>query len=121
MTAICNGTDLSSLIGYGYTVEQVPQYGEQMTAIDGTDYSAKLRDRWHLTVPFIALTKSQLSMVLSLFPESNAYVEWTFYDEAIGSNRVELMRYEARKASLMVHYRNGIEYWSGLSVELWER
>lgn len=121
MIAICNGTDLSDLIGYGYTVEQVPQYGGQMTAIDGTDYSVKIRDRWHLTVPFIALTKDQLSMVLSLFQASSAYVEWTFYDEAIGGQRIELMRYEARKASLMVHYRNGVEYWSGLSVELWER
>ena len=31
------------------------------------------------------------------------------------------MRYEARKMSLMAHYRSGVEYWSGLSVELWER
>lgn len=121
MVATCNGTDLSSLIGYGYKVEQVPQYGGQMTAMDGTDYSVKLRDRWHLTVPFIALNKTQLSMVLSLFPSSAAYVEWTFEDEATGSTRTLLMRYEARKMSLMVHYRSGVEYWSGLSVELWER
>lgn len=121
MVAICNGTDLSGLIGYGYTVEQVPQYSDQMTAMDGTDYSVKIRDRWHLTVPFIALTKTQLSMVLSLFPASAAYVTWSFYDEATGSTRTAQMRYEARKASLMAHYRSGVEYWSGLSVELWER
>lgn len=121
MVAICNGTDLANLVGYGYVVEQVPQYGGQVTALDGTDYSVKIRDRWHLSVPFIALTKSQLSTVLSLFPAANAYVTWTFYDEAAGMNRTKQMRYEARKASLMVHYRNGVEYWSGLSVELWER
>jgi len=121
MTAICNGTDLSDLIGYGYTVEQVPQYGGQMTAIDGTDYSAKIRDRWHLTVPFIALTKDQLAAVLQLFPASGAYVDWTFYDESEGIERTLEMRYEARKASLLVHYRRGVEYWSGLSVELWQR
>lgn len=121
MIAKCNGTDLEDLIGYGYTIEQVPQYGAQMTAIDGTDYSVKIRDRWHLVVPFIALTKDQLSMVLSLFPETGAYVDWTFYDEAIGGIVVAPMRYEARKASLLVHYRNGVEYWDGLSVELWER
>ena len=121
MVAICNGTDLSSLIGYGYTVEQVPQYGGQMTALDGTDHSVKLRDRWHLKVPFIALTKTQLSTVLSLFPSSAAYVQWTFYDESASTTVVKTMRYEARKASLMVHYNSGVEYWSGLSVELWEQ
>ena len=121
MTAICNGTDLSNLVGHGYTVEQVPQYGAQMTAIDGTDYSVKLRDRWHLVVPFIALTATQLAQVLSLFPAGGAYVEWTFYDQALGYNRTKSFRYEARKTSLLVHYRNGVEYWSGLSVELWER
>lgn len=121
MTAICNNTDLSALIGHGYTVEQVPQYGAQMTAIDGTDYSAKIRDRWHLTVPFIALTASQLATVLALFPSTGAYVSWTFYDQALGYERTLSFRYEARKSSLLVHYKNGVEYWSGLSVELWER
>lgn len=121
MTAICNGTDLSALVGYGYQVEQIPQIGTTMTAIDGTDYSVKLRDRWHLTVPFIALTKDQLSMVLSLFPSSGAYVSWTFYDEALGYDRTLEFKYEARKASLLVSYKNGVEYWNGLSVDLLER
>ncbi len=121
MTAICNGNDLADLIGYGYTIEQEPQYGAQMTAIDGTDYSVKIRDRWHLTVPFLALTKDQLAGVLQLFPDAGAYVEWTFYDEKLGVDRTVLMKYQARKASLLVHYVGGVEYWSGLSVELWER
>lgn len=121
MTAICNGTDLSGLIGYGYTVEQVPQYGAQMTAIDGTDHSVKIRDRWHLTVPFIALTKEQLRMVLSLFPASGAYVSWTFYDQHLGYDRELEFKYEARKSNLMVHYKNGVEYWGGLTVDLLER
>lgn len=121
MTAICNGTDLSSLIGYGYTIALEPQYGAQMTAIDGTDYSVKIRDRWHLTVPFIALTKDQLADVLQLFPDAGAYVEWTFYDEKLEVDRTALMKYQTRKGSIMVHYRDGVEYWTGLSVELWER
>ena len=121
MTAICNGTDLSALVGYGYQVEQVPQYGNTMTAIDGTDYTVKLRDRWHIVVPFIALTKAQLSMVLSLFPAGGPYVSWTFYDQNLGYNRTLEFKYEARKASMLVSYRNGVEYWSGLSVDLMER
>ena len=121
MTAICNGTDLSALIGYGYVAEQVPQYGQTVTAIDGTDHSAKLRDRWHLTVPFLWLTKAQLQTVLQLFPATSAYVSWTFYDEKQGENRTLQFKYEARKASLKAHYRNGTEYWELPAVELWER
>lgn len=121
MTAICNGTDLSALVGYGYIAEQVPQYGQSVTAIDGTDHSAKLRDRWHLTVPFIWLTKAQLKTVLQLFPATNAYVSWTFYDEKQGAERTLEFKYEARKAALKVHYRNGVEYWEIPPVELWER
>lgn len=121
MTAICNGVDLSDLIGYGYQVEQIPQYGGSMTAIDGTDYTVKIRDRWHITAPFIALTKAQLSVVLALFPASGAYVSWTFYDQALGYDRTLEFKYEARKASLLVSYRNGVEYWTGLTVDLTER
>lgn len=122
MKAICNGTDLTALVGYGYTAEQVPQYGEDgMTALDGTDYAAKLRDRWHLTVPFLALTKTQLANVLSLFPARNAYVTWTFTDTQTGTDKTLQFKYAARKHNLMVRYKNGVEYWNGLSVELWER
>lgn len=121
MTAICNGTDLSALVGYGYEISQEPQYGATVTALDGTDYSAKLRDRWHLKVPFIALTKAQLTSVLQLFPSSGAYVSWTFYDEAQGTNRTLQFKYQKRSASLMVRYANGVEYWKGLVIELWEK
>lgn len=121
MTAVCNGTDLSALIGYGYTYAQEPQYGGQMTAIDGTDYSAKLRDRVRLTVPFIALTRDQLTAVLQLFSQSSAYVEWTFFDPYLGEDRIAQMKYEDRTQSLKVRYANGVEYWEGLVVQLTER
>lgn len=121
MKAICNGTDLTALVGYGYTAEQVPQYSDSVTALDGTDYSAKLRDQWHLTVPFLALTKTQLANVLSLFPAQNAYVTWTFTDTQTGTDKTLQFKYAARKHNLMVRYKNGVEYWNGLSVELWER
>ncbi len=122
MKAICNGTDLTDLVGYGYIAEQVPQYGDDsMTALDGTDYSAKLRDRWHLTVPFIALTREQLASVLTLFPTANPYVTWIFDDPMLGVDHTLEMKYSARKSTLMVKYVNGVEYWNGLSVELWER
>ena len=121
MTAVCNGTDLSALIGYGYTYVQAPQYGGQVTAIDGTDYSVKLRDIVQLTVPFIALTLPQLTEVLALFPQGNAYVEWTFFDPYLGSERTAQMKYENRTAALKVHYKNGVEYWDGLVVQLTER
>ena len=121
MTAICNGTDLTALVGYGYSAEQVPQYSDSITAMDGTDYSAKLRDQWHLVVPFIALTKQQLASVLSLFPRTGAYVTWTFEDQQTGADKTLEFKYAARKANLMVAYRNGAEYWNGLTVELWER
>lgn len=121
MTAVCNGTDLSALIGYGYTHVQEPQYGGQVTAIDGTDYSAKLRDRVRLTVPFIALTRDQLTAVLALFPQGDAYVTWTFFDPYLGENRTAQMKYEDRSQSLKVRYKNGVEYWDGLVVQLTER
>lgn len=121
MIAICNGTNLTDLVGYGYEAEQVPQYGESITAIDGTDHTVKLRDIWHLTVPFIALTKERLATVLSLFPRTSAYVTWTFEDTQSGETKTLQMKYSARKSGLLASYRNGKEYWSGLSVELWER
>ena len=31
MKAICNETDLTDLVGYGYTIEYVPQYGNSVT------------------------------------------------------------------------------------------
>lgn len=121
MTATCNGTDLSALIGYGYELEYIPQYSGQVTAIDGTDYSAKTRDVAHLVVPFIALTLTQLHDVLALFPSDGAYVTWTYYDPYSDSNRTVSMKYEARRSKLKIHYKNGVEYWEGLTVDLRER
>ena len=121
MIAICNGTNLTDLVGYGYTYTLEPQYGGQVTTMDGTDHSAKLRDRVKLTVHFIPLTLPQLTEVLELFPAGGAYVTWTFFDPATNGNRTEEMLYEARQTSLKVAYRNGTEYWSGLVVTLTER
>lgn len=121
MIAICNGTDLSALIGYGYEMTYEPQYGGQMTAIDGTDHSAKLRDRLTLTVPFLPLTLEQLETVLALFPRTGAYVSWTLYDPAVGYQRTVAMKYEPRTVRLKVVYRNGTELWDGLVVKLIER
>ena len=121
MKAICNNTDLTALVGYGYALELVPQYGGQVTAIDGTDYTAKLRDLAVITVPFIPLTRTQLSNVLQLFPSSGAYVTWTYDDPVSGADRTVEMKYEARTASLKVRYRDGTEYWDGLVLKLTER
>ena len=79
MIAICNGTDLSDYIGQGYTYELEPQYGDCVTTIDGTDHTAKIRDRVKLTIPFIPLPLSKLSEILQLFPDGGAYVSWTYY------------------------------------------
>ena len=122
MKAICNGVDLTDLIGYGYVYELIPQYGtDGVIALDGTDYSAKLRDRVHIVAPFIALTSSQLQTVLQLFPDAGAYVSWTFTDERTGLDRTAQMKYAARKNKLLASYRSGKKYWSGLSVDLLER
>lgn len=121
MTAICNGTDLSDLIGYGYEYELVPQILATVTTLDGKDHSAKDRDLVHLKVPFIPLTASQLATVLQLFPAGSAYVTWTFTDLATGSDRTAVMKYEARTIQLAVTMRNGTEYWSGLTVDLMEQ
>ncbi len=121
MTAICNGVDLSQYIGQGMTYEREPQHSASITALDGTDYTAKLRDRVKLTVPFIPLTLAQLKTVLELFPEVGAYVSWTYYDPLTGSNRTIQAKYDARSSTLSCAYRNGTEYWSGLVVKLTER
>lgn len=121
MIAICNGVNITDLLAYGYSAEQIPQYGQTMEAIDGTDYSAKLRDRWHIVAPFLPLTQEQLRSVLALFPPTSAYVSWTFDDTQTGTRRTRSFKYGVRKADLKVRYRNGIELWSGLSVDLTER
>lgn len=121
MIAICNGTDLSDLIGYGYIVDYEPQYSGQVTAIDGTDYSAKLRDQVTLTVPFLPLTKEQLETVAQLFPAAGAYVTWTYWDPMLAANRTTQFKYSRRSHSLKVVYHNGVELWDGLVLELTER
>lgn len=121
MIAICNGTDLSDLIAYGYAIDYEPQYSGQVTAIDGTDYSAKLRDRAIITVPFLPLTKAQLEMVAQLFPASGAYVTWTYWDPALAANHTSQFKYARRRHTLKVVYHNGVEYWDGLVLELTER
>lgn len=121
MIAICNGTDLSDLVGQGYTYEREPQYGTSVTAMNGLDYTAKIRDRVKLTVPFIPLSLAQLTDVLQLFPDGGAYVTWTYYDPFIGSNRIAQMKYDTRSSVLCCAYRDGTEYYSGLVVKLIER
>lgn len=121
MIAICNGTNLTDYVGQGYTYSREPQYGTSMTALNGYDYTAKLRDRVHLTVPFIPVTQEKLTEILQLFPASSAYVNWTFYDPYAGGNITLQMIYEARTASLQSVLRDGTEYYSGLVIDLLER
>lgn len=121
MTAICNGVDLSKYVGQGYTYELEPQYGGSITALDGTDHTAKLRDRVKLTVPFIPLPMDKLREILQLFPSSGAYVEWTYYDLLSGSTRIIQAKYDTRTSVLQCAYKNGVEYYSGLVVKLTER
>lgn len=121
MKAICGTTVLTDLIGQGVTYERAPQYGGQITAIDGTDHSAKIRDVVKLTVPFIPLTLDQLTTVLQLFPEHGAYVTWTYFDPYDNADRTVEMKYDTRQCVLKAAYRDGTEYWSGLVVKLTER
>lgn len=121
MIAICNDTDLSNLVGQGYTIELEPQYSDQITTMDGTDHSAKLRDKLKLTVPFIPLTLAQLTSVLSLFPMGSPYVSWTLYDPYYGSQRTLQMKFDTRSTALVCSNRGGTEYYSGLVVRLTER
>ena len=121
MTAICNGTDLSSYIGQGFKIQYEPQNSESITALDGKDYTAKLRDRVKLTYPFIPLTADQISNVLQLFPQSGAYVTWTFFDIYLGRNRTIQGKYDTRASELKCVWKNGTEYYSGLIVTLVER
>lgn len=121
MVAICNGTDLSDYVAQGYEYTREPQYGGRVTAIDGTDYSAKLRDIVKLTVPFIPLTEAVLTSILQQFPTTNAYVEWTYYDPYLGENRTAQMMCEPRTTRLRVRYSNGVELWDGLVLNLTER
>lgn len=121
MIAICNGTDLSAFVGQGFTYEREPQYATSMTAMDGTDHTAKHRDRVKLTVPFIPVTLAKLTEILQLFPDGGAYVEWTFYDPFTGQNRTAVMKYDTRSSVLRSVARDGTEYYSGLTVKLIER
>lgn len=121
MRAICNETDLSDLIASGYAYTAEPQYSDSVTAMDGTDYTAKLRYRVRLNVPFIPLTTAQLSAVLALFPRGGAYVDWTLYDPYAGGERTLQMKYETGGCTLACAYRDGTEYWSGLVIQLTER
>ena len=121
MTAICNGTDLSDFIGQGYTYARDPQYGSTIVTMNGMDHSAKLRDRVQLTIPFIPLTLAQLTDVLQLFPNSDSYVNWTFYDPFLNSNRTAQMKYDTRSTVLRCVLRDGTEYYSGLVIKLLER
>lgn len=121
MKAICESTDITDLVGYGYTVELVPQYGGTVTTMDGVDHSAKIRDIVKLTVPIIPLTSSQLHDLLALFPSNGAYVTWTYDDPYTGADRTVQMKYEARTSSIKIKYSSGTQYWEGLVLQLTER
>ena len=121
MTISINGTDISNMIAQGYTYAREPQQGNSMTALDGTDYSAKLRDRVRLTLPFIPLTKQQLTTVLQLFPSSDAYVTVSYDDLFLNATRSISMKYDTRSSVLACSHRSGVDYYSGLVVELLER
>lgn len=121
MIAICNGIDLSDYVGQGYTYAREPQYGKTLTVMSGLDYSAKLRDRVKLKVPFIPVTLEKLTEILQLFPDTGAYVTWTLYDPFLGENRELQMKYDTRETELRAVLRDGTEYYSGLVVKLTER
>lgn len=121
MTISINGTDVTNLIAQGYTYAREPQQGNSITALDGTDYSAKLRDKVRLTLPFLPLTKQQLTTVLQLFPNSAAYVTVTYDDLFSNGTRIVSMKYETRSSVLTCSHRSGVDYYSGLVVELIER
>lgn len=121
MTAVCGSTDLADKIAHGYAIEYVPQYGGQVTTIDGKDHSVKIRDRVRLTVPFLPLARADLAAVLALFPSNNAYVTWKYDDPSTGSDRTVSMLYDVRKASIRRKYINGTELWDGLTIVLTER
>lgn len=121
MIAICNGIDLSDYVGQGYTYAREPQYGKTLTVMSGLDYSAKLRDRVKLKVPFIPVTLEKLTEILQLFPDSGSYVTWTLYDPFTGENRDLQMKYDTRETELRAVLRDGTEYYSGLVVKLTER
>lgn len=121
MTILCNGTNITSLLAHGYIYELEPQYAESITTIDGLDHTSKIRDRVKLKLPFIPLTRSQLTDVLQLFPAGGAYVEITYYDIFTGADRVATMKYDTRSSMLAVSHQNGNEYYDGLVVNLIER
>ena len=121
MTIVCNGVDITNLIAHGYTYEQEPQYGDTMTAMNGTDYTAKLRDRVKLTLPFVPLTEAQLHGVLQLFPAGSAYVTVQYYDIFTAANRTISMKYDSRSSTLAVRHIGGNTYYTGLVVNLIER
>ena len=121
MKAICGSTDITDLVGYGYTVERIPQYGGSVTTMDGVDHTAKLRDVVKLTVPLIPLTSTQLNTVLALFPTSSAYVSWTYDDPFYNLDRTVMMKYDVRKAKIKIKYKNGVQYWEGLELQLTEK
>lgn len=121
MKAICNGVDLTAYVAQGYTFELEPQYGDNITVMDGTDYTAKLRDRVKITVPFIPLTAETARTVLQLFPAVGAYVNWTYEDLRTGEDRTISAKYNNRTSTLQCVLQNGVEYYSGLVFELIER
>lgn len=121
MIAICNGTDLTGYVAQGYTIEMEPQYGGSITAMDGRDHTAKLRDRIILTVPIIPVTLSKLTEILQLFPSGDSYVSWTFYDPFSAVTRTLQMKYDTRSSVLKCAYVNGNEWYSGLVIKLTER
>lgn len=121
MKAICGSTDITSLVGYGYTVERVPQYGASVTTMDGADHTAKIRDVVKLTVPIIPLTTAQLKSLLELFPATGAYVSWTYDDPYTGTERTANMKYDTRRAAIKITYKGGAQYWEGLVLQLTEQ
>jgi hypothetical protein len=118
MLFIMNGTDLSSHVQESGIVRgTVYRNTKSRVTIEGKKYQGQIK-KLTLTVPFDPMSEDNLQTVLSVVDQD--YVDVQYRDPVLGIV-IKTFIPSVGEISLTLEDRNGVAYWSGLSVKLEEQ
>ena len=109
--------DLTGLIQQkGLTVRR-QDLESGVTTMDGKTHRGKIVSKTVIEVTCIPMVTADLNELAALL--ENEYLTVYYTDPASG-NRFAQMFVKERPSALLVHYRDGKEYWDGISFKLEE-
>lgn len=109
--------DITSLIAQnGLTVSRVDK-ASTVDTMDGVTHRAVIATKAKIDLKLMPTDRIGYNEIMSLFDENNLTV---LYSDPVLGDRYATMFVEERSSALVVHYRNGVEYWDPVSIVLME-